>query len=125
MKVASILQLAPGDNELPQLFVCPKSTLAVIWLMESATEPQLVNVMDWPMLVVPNFWPPNDMLPGESLAHGTTPVPLSVAVCGLPGALSVTLSVPERSPAAVGLKVTLIMQLVFTGRELAQLFVCA
>ena len=34
------------------------------------------------------------------------PVPLNVTVCGLPGALSVKVSVPVTAPAAVGVKTT-------------------
>jgi len=42
---------------------------------------------------------------------GVTPVPLSCAVCGLFEALSLTVSVPVRTPSAVGVKVTEILQL--------------
>jgi hypothetical protein len=38
------------------------------------------------------------------------PVPAKLTVCGLPGALSVIVSVPVRAPDAVGLNVTLIVQ---------------
>jgi hypothetical protein len=40
-----------------------------------------------------------------------TPIPLRETVCGLPGALSVTESVPLTLPVALGVKVTLIVQL--------------
>jgi hypothetical protein len=40
-----------------------------------------------------------------------TPIPLRETVCGLPGALSVTVSVPVTLPVALGVKVTLIVQL--------------
>jgi len=39
-----------------------------------------------------------------------TPIPLRETVCGLPGALSVTESVPLTLPVALGVKVTLIVQ---------------
>lgn len=39
------------------------------------------------------------------------PVPVKGAVCGLPGALSVMDSVPVRSPSAIGVNVTDIVQL--------------
>ena len=45
-----------------------------------------------------------------------TPVPLRLAVWGLPAALSATLSVPLRAPVAVGVNVTLIVQLVLAAR---------
>jgi hypothetical protein len=40
-----------------------------------------------------------------------TPIPLRETVCGLPGALFVTESVPLTLPVALGVKVTLIVQL--------------
>ena len=40
-----------------------------------------------------------------------TPMPLRGTICGLPGALSVMLSAAERVPDAVGLNVTLMLQL--------------
>jgi hypothetical protein len=42
---------------------------------------------------------------------GVTPVPLSCALCGLFEALSLTVSVPVRTPSAVGVKVAEILQL--------------
>lgn len=41
---------------------------------------------------------------------GATAVPVSATVCGEPVALSVKLSVAESAPAAVGLKVTEMVQ---------------
>jgi len=41
---------------------------------------------------------------------GSTPVPVSATLCGLPAALSVMLTLPVRFPVAVGLKVMLIAQ---------------
>jgi len=49
------------------------------------------------------------------------PVPKSETLCGLPGALSVTLSDPVLVPGLVGEKVTLIAQLEETAREGPQL----
>ena len=54
---------------------------------------------------------------------GPSPVPERLTVCGLPLALSVTISVPVREPTAVGVKVTLMAQLEFAASELPQLFV--
>jgi hypothetical protein len=59
---------------------------------------------------------------------GGTPLPVSVTVCGLPEALSVSVSVPVRAPLAVGVNVTLIVQLppaAIVEGESGQLFVCA
>ena len=44
------------------------------------------------------------------------PVPVSVTVCGLPGALSLMLRVPVRVPLAVGEKVITTKQLLIGGR---------
>lgn len=51
------------------------------------------------------------MITGELL-----PVPLSATVCGLPVALSAMLSVATSSPVAVGVKVTLIVQLALAAK---------
>src|SRR5215472_13188435 len=60
--------------------------------------------------------PPGTALAGTrgSAISGTglgIPVPVRLAICGLPGALSVTVRSPFRAPIAVGVKVTLIVQL--------------
>ncbi len=48
---------------------------------------------------------------GETVLMGAMPVPVSEAVCGLPGSESLTEIAATRVPAAVGLKLTLIVQL--------------
>jgi len=53
------------------------------------------------------------------------PVPLSVTVCGEPGALSVAVSVPERDPEAVGVNVTEIVQLAPAATAVPQVFIAA
>ncbi len=45
-----------------------------------------------------------------AVAVKSQPVPVNGTVCGLPPALSVTVSVPVRAPTAVGANVTLIVQ---------------
>lgn len=63
---------------------------------------------------------------GESATKGPVPpVPLSVALWGLPTALSVIVSVPVAAPDAVGAKVTLTVQEELAARVAAQLFVSA
>jgi len=52
-------------------------------------------------------------------------VPVKLAVCGLPGALSVMVTEAERDPKAVGVKVTVIVQLPLAATGLPQLLVCA
>jgi hypothetical protein len=53
------------------------------------------------------------------------PVPLSEALSGLSGALSVIVSVPARVPVAAGVNVKLIVQDAPTATDVPQLFVCA
>src|SRR5205823_1091657 len=60
-------------------------------------------------------WPAITVAVVEDPVAGATvksvPVPESATVCGLPGALSVIVSVPMREPSAVGVNVTLTAQL--------------
>jgi hypothetical protein len=65
-------------------------------------------------LVVFTNWLPNASDEGDRLA-GVTPVPVSCAVCGELGALSLTVNVPVRAPRAVGVKVIAIVQLAFAA----------
>src|SRR5947208_17136027 len=60
------------------------------------------------------------MLDGVAVT-GSTPVPRSATVCGLPSPLSLTLSVPLRRPRAVGVNVTEIVQLLPAVRVVEQL----
>ena len=60
----------------------------------------------------------------ETIGAGVTPVPLSSAVWGLPGALSATLKAATRGPAVPGVNVTLIAQFEPAGSELGQSFAC-
>jgi hypothetical protein len=48
---------------------------------------------------------------GATDTCGPDPVPVRLTVCGLPAALSVMLSVAVRVPTAVGVNVTLMVQL--------------
>ena len=52
------------------------------------------------------------------------PVPDSATLCGLPAALSLTLTFAARLPVAVGLKVTEIVQVAFTASDAGQSLVC-
>ena len=75
--------------------------------------------------MVPTSWLGNVSDVGESVAPGATPVPVKLAVCGLPLALSVTVKVPVRVPVAAGANVTLIVHLLPAASELPQLLVWA
>ena len=73
------------------------------------------------MLGEGEVWGREKPSPVKTLAY--CPVPVSVAVCGLLGALSTTCSVAEKVFRDLGEKVTLIVQLAFIARLLPQLLV--
>jgi hypothetical protein len=61
-------------------------------------------------------------------ALAAAPVPVRGTLCGLPAALSATLTFAARAPVAVGLNVTLIVQFAFAASVAGltgQVFVCA
>ena len=62
---------------------------------------------------------------GDTLAEVVTPVPDRAAVWGLPVTLSVTVNVAFRIPVAVGVEVTLMVQLAPAARLEPQPFVRA
>src|SRR5437899_10601429 len=76
--------------------------------------------MVFALLVVPTFCLPKDRLVGFKVAIGPTPVPVRLTCCGLPPALSVMLIFAERFPLAVGVNVTLNVQLAPTATEVPQ-----
>jgi len=80
--------------------------------------PTFVNVTVLAPLVVPMATVPKLRLVGESFA--VVPIPLRLTFCGLPAALSLTLSVALRVPDAVGLNVTVMLQLAPAANELPQ-----
>lgn len=79
----------------------------------------------WGALLLPTFCEPNVRLAGETVNAGVleAPVPDSETVWGLFEAESVSVKVPVRVPAAVGVKVTLTVQLAPAARLLPQLLV--
>ena len=90
-------------------------------VMVRAVVPTLVRVTVLAALVTPTPTVPKFKLVGTSLA--VVPIPLSGTVCGLPLALSVMLKAAVRVPEAVGLKVTLKVQLALAASELPQVLV--
>jgi hypothetical protein len=62
---------------------------------------------------------------GVKAPKGALPVPVSVIACGLLAALSVMFTDAERDPEAVGLKVTLIVQLLPAATGLPHVLLCA
>lgn len=63
------------------------------------------------------------MVDADKVAVAPLPVPLRLTVCGLLGALSVSVSAPVRLPMAVGVNVTLIVQPAFGAIGAGQLLV--
>lgn len=113
-KVTLMVQLAVGARvEEPdgQVLVWAKSPPAEMPFRVRGAVPLLVSVTDFAALVVATVWLLKLRLVVLKLTAGAVPVPLSVTVWGLPDALSVIERVPPRLPVAVGVKVTLMMQL--------------
>ena len=134
LNVTLIVQLPLlAATEFPQLFVCAKSPVLApvtpMFVMLSDALPVLVSVTDCELLVVFNVWLANVRLELERFTAGAeapAPVPLRLMDCGLPEALSVMVTDAKREPAAVGVKVTLMVQFpLLAATELPQLFVCA
>jgi len=124
VKVRLMVQVALAARLAGQLLVCAKSPLLLIPVMLSAALPVLVRVKAWAALVVFTTRLPNTTFAEDRLAPGTgvfTPVPLRVACCGLPLASSLTLRVPLRAPTALGVKVTVSVQLPPAAKLLGQL----
>ena len=96
-------------------------------VMTNGALPVLVSVTVCAALVVPTPWEvANVKLAGERLAMGAvTPVPFSAITCGVLPALSAMLTEPTELPAAVGEKVTLMVQIPPAIRDAPQVLVCA
>src|SRR5580658_8316785 len=70
------------------------------------------------------MWPPAPLTVMVSELSCARPTPLSMMVCGLPETLSLILMNPIRVPPAVGVKVTLAVQLPPGCKDEGQLLVC-
>jgi hypothetical protein len=81
-----------------------------------------VRVTDCVALDVPTVWLLYVSDPVESPIAGWMPVPERLIVCGLPTPFEVTVMLPVRVPAAVGVNVTLIVHVVSIGSDAAQVF---
>ena len=66
--------------------------------------------------MVVTCWLPNARELGESVTAKVVPVPLRLTVCGLPAALSVTLTAALLAPVVVGVNVTVRVQVPLTAR---------
>src|SRR5436853_172177 len=117
VKVTLMVQFAPAakvaglvGQALAPVLVAAKSPEAANELIVKAAVPVFVSVTVIGVLVVASGWLPKPRLVGANPTPGAVPFPLSVMICGLPPALSVSDSVPVRAPEAVGVKVTLVRQ---------------
>jgi hypothetical protein len=127
LNVTLIVQLPPALSTLPQLLLSAKLVILLLTeLIVSVAPPVFVNVTVCAALVVPTVWLLNVSDAGVTIAVGVAglaPVPVRLTICGLPEALSATLTLPVLVPAAVGVKVTLIVQFPPAANKLPQLFV--
>jgi hypothetical protein len=117
VNVTLIVQLAPAAKLAPQVLVCAKSVVFPVLspMLVISSEPLvsvLVSVTGCKALVVPWFCP-GKVRAGDRVADadGARPVPVSTAVAGLARPATATDSIAERTPAVVGLNVTLMVQL--------------
>ena len=99
-----------------------KSPVVEMSMPVSATACRFVSVNTFAGLDTPTVSFGNFAETGVSLAC-TPPVPERATVCGLLGELSVRVRVPVRVPSAVGVKVTMILQLFPVARVPPQGFV--
>jgi hypothetical protein len=130
VNVTLIVQLAPPATLAPHVFVCEKSPAfvpVIAMLVIDSGPPVLLNVTTCGALALPTAWLAKLKLLTERLTEGGgfEPVPDSPTECGLPGALSVIVTAPVRFPAAVGVKVTLMVQLAPAATLEPHVLVCA
>src|SRR5882757_8025129 len=104
-------QLEPGDRLLPHELICPKSAGLVVTLaITRGAAPVSLRVTVCGNPLVATNWFGKVMLDGEILATGATALPVSIALCGLPGALSVMINDAVRVPEVAGVKIMLNVQ---------------
>jgi hypothetical protein len=107
MQVAPAPSVPPGAGQVPPDAIAKSPLFAPVMDIPVTVRvalPGFPSITDCDMLVVPTIWAEKFVgLPGSETA-GPIPVPDSATVCGLPGALSVIVSVAERVPGAVGVK---------------------
>jgi hypothetical protein len=116
VKLTLIVQLAPAAKLAPQVLVCAKSVVLpvlnpMLVISSELVVAVLVSVTGCDAGVVPAIWA-GKVRAGDRVADadGAPPVPVSTAVAGLASSVPVTDSVAERTPVAVGLNVTLMVQ---------------
>ena len=128
----TVMVHVPFTAILPlQVFVCEKSDgtvpVTAMFVMLSAAAPVFFTVTGCALGVFSGTFA-NARLVGFSVTAGNAPalpVPVRVTECGLPVALSVTVTLAVRVPTAMGENVTAILQLKPAARGEVQLLVCA
>jgi hypothetical protein len=132
VNVTVIVQSTPAARVAGQVLVEVKSpALVPVTLMleiDRFVFPLFVNVVDWEGLVVPTDWLAKVRLAGDRLTAGPEPVPARLVLWTVPVTsllLSVTANVAVRGPGAVGVNVTLMVQLLVAARADPQLLVWA
>lgn len=128
LKVTERVQVALTASALPQLLVCENDVglvpVSVIVEIVSDALPVFLSVKVWTADEAPTVVEAKVRLVGVRLTAGTpTPVPVRVTVCGELEALSVKLSVAEKVPAAVGLKVPVAVQVLPGASDVEQVLV--
>lgn len=106
VKVTLILQLVKGAKLEPQvLLLMPKLPLATMLAMWTTAGPALYKLTGWAGLVIPRPCAGKFIEDAGLIEVGLPcPVPLRAMVCGLPGALLVTVTVPFCGAMALGVK---------------------
>src|SRR5438034_966192 len=117
VKVTLMVQFAPAakvaglvGQALAPVLVAAKSPEAANELIVKAAVPVFVSVTVIGALVVASGCPPRRTPDLANPTPGAVPFPLRENICGLPPASSASDSVPVRAPEAVGVKVTLMVQ---------------
>jgi hypothetical protein len=105
----------PGVGAQEESSGAPVHVRVTVWLNPPPGESSKGKVATWPAATLAEV-----LEPDAGVKLKSWPVPESATACGLPGALSVIVSVPVMLPLAVGSKNTPIVQLTLTGRLLVQ-----
>jgi hypothetical protein len=111
-KVTATVQVEPAATALAVVHVVPDAEIAngagaLIALKPRLALPVFFSVTASAALLVPVNVAGKESVAGVSIATAPVPVPERVTNCGLPAALSVTLSEALRAPVPDGVKVTL------------------
>src|SRR5437016_2990337 len=117
VKVTLMVQFAPAakvaglvGQALAPVLVAAKSPEGANELIVKAAVPVFVSVTVIGVLVVASGWLPKPRLVGANPTPGAVPFPLIVLRCALPTLFPYTTLFRSRAPEAVGVKVTLMVQ---------------